>query len=159
MDQWYAFLIAVTLPRHLNRTEVAMVRLLLEVGAEKNARTFDGKTALHCATQNGYLEVVRLLVSFGADKDLPDANGETALFAASQRGQVQLVYFLLESGSDPNRCNCCGATPLIVASLAGHVQVIRLLLDAGVDVDFRARAVKFSRAVQKRPRHDSKPNR
>jgi ankyrin repeat protein len=39
----------------------AVVRLLLEKGADLNAKTRDGKTALHLAAEEGHETVVQLL--------------------------------------------------------------------------------------------------
>ena len=39
-----------------------MVELLLESGADVNARDEDGSTALMCACEHGYIEIVQMLL-------------------------------------------------------------------------------------------------
>lgn len=74
-----------------------VVRLLLEHGADANARTIPGRpteafmrdtrtrgeTPLHRAAAFGDAEAIRLLLDNGADKTIRDANGDTALSWAS----------------------------------------------------------------------------
>jgi len=62
-----------------NRNPVAAVKLLLEAGADANAKTPAGDSALHLAAWDGKLEIVRALVEGGADLNLGDGNGKTAL--------------------------------------------------------------------------------
>ena len=44
-----------------------VVRYLLEQGADREKKSIIGYTSLHCAAQNGYLEMAMLLMSYGAD--------------------------------------------------------------------------------------------
>jgi ankyrin repeat protein len=57
----------------------SVLRLLLERGADVNARANDGSIPLHRASRNGALEVVRLLLEHGADVEAVNSDGETAL--------------------------------------------------------------------------------
>jgi uncharacterized protein len=61
---------------------VAIVRLLLEYGADVNGRGHDGKTALMMAAMFNRTEIVDLLLAHGADINARDANGLTAQAAA-----------------------------------------------------------------------------
>ena len=42
--------------------DVAEVRRLVAAGADKDAKDANGATALHCAADNGHVEVIKLLV-------------------------------------------------------------------------------------------------
>ena len=96
-----------------------VVRLLMEHGAELQARTKQGFTALHFAAREGDLETARLLLAAGSDvnvRSVPDPTlkgrgptytatisaGSTPLLVSTVRGHVPLALFLLEHGADPN---------------------------------------------------------
>jgi ankyrin repeat protein len=61
------------------------VRLLLDAGADKDAKAYDGKTALMWATGRCHADCVRLLLDAGADKDAKDVYGKTALMYVGGR--------------------------------------------------------------------------
>jgi len=63
-----------------------VVRLLVELGADRDAKSNDGSTALHRAAFLGHEAVVRLLVELGADRDAKSNDGWTALHRAASRG-------------------------------------------------------------------------
>ena len=56
------------------KTEVAIV--LMEAGANLDAKNNDGSTPLHCAALFGYPEIVSALLEHGADKTLKNNAGE-----------------------------------------------------------------------------------
>ena len=58
---------------------VACARLLIARGADVNARTKDGETALTFAAGGGMVDAVRLLLSRNADATLKNVKGNTAL--------------------------------------------------------------------------------
>lgn len=62
-----------------NRNPVDAVALLLEAGANPNAVTPDGDSALHLAAFDGKLDIVRALAAGGANLELKDKAGKTAL--------------------------------------------------------------------------------
>jgi ankyrin repeat protein len=71
----------------------ACVRLLLDRGANVNARAERGKTALMLAAGHGYTELVTLLLDGGADIDATDEYGFTALTspALGNRDEVRAL--------------------------------------------------------------------
>ena len=76
------------------------VRLLLEAGADKEARAKTGSTALMIASTEGHESCVRVLLASGADKDAVKNGGATALTLASERGHDSIVQVLVEAGAD-----------------------------------------------------------
>jgi ankyrin repeat protein len=62
-----------------NRDPVDAVDLLIEAGANVNAVTSKGESALHLAATAGKLDVVRALAAGGADLNLKNGDGKTAL--------------------------------------------------------------------------------
>lgn len=65
---------------------LAAARLLLEHGAQANARQQRGFTPLHAAADSGDLDLIRLLLEHGADPGLADDDGQSPLDYARARG-------------------------------------------------------------------------
>jgi ankyrin repeat protein len=68
-----------------------LVRLLLEHGADPNARQHGGWAAIHSAAQNGSLDIVELLIKHGADPAVANDAGVTALKLAQEKGHAALA--------------------------------------------------------------------
>jgi len=75
------------------------IRLLLEYGADPNARRFDGFTPLHCTSAWGTVKVTRLLLKYGADVEAVDESGRTAFQVASEEGRDEITKFLSAYGA------------------------------------------------------------
>ena len=60
------------------------VKLLVEQGADKDKRDWEGQTPLLLASKNGLLEVAQNLVEQGATLDKSDNQGQTPLLWASR---------------------------------------------------------------------------
>src|SRR6266850_4617526 len=83
--------------------DLEKVRLLLARGANVNARSETGRTALLvAASYPGTTGVLRLLLDRGADLHAQDQGGATALALAVRSGDVEVVRYLVERGLDPN---------------------------------------------------------
>ena len=76
----------------------ALVRTLLNSGADINARDESGRTALMLAALGGHVATVTSLLDAGADVEAKDDDGKTAHGLASEKGQNEIVQVL---GIDP----------------------------------------------------------
>ena len=120
---------------------VPVAKLLLDSGAQVDARASRGVRPLHWASSGGHLAMVKLLISRGADRGAANDDGETPLHAASVEGRLECCRALLEGvplrlkqqmlrAHDGER-----STALHFAAAFGRLPVVRLLLDAGADVN------------------------
>jgi ankyrin repeat protein len=142
------------------------IRLLLEAGADPNARLIEstetrtvftnqwldeeGATAFLRASQSGDIELMRLLLEHGADPHINTKLGVTPLSAAAGIGwvegitsewsteqTVEAVKLLLELGIDPNFQADTGRVALHGAGHKGATEVVRVLVAAGARMDIR----------------------
>lgn len=72
------------------------VRILLERGADPNARQEAGWTTLHQAAQNGDVDMARLLIAAGADIHARAGNQQNAMDLAMTKGHQAMVDLLAE---------------------------------------------------------------
>ncbi|KAH8595465.1 ankyrin repeat-containing domain protein [Bisporella sp. PMI_857] len=108
----------------------ALVRQLLQKGADVNAKGPDDLPALWWAAYKGYPEVVKLLVETGkVNVDFKDGYLKTPLFWACQNGHDAVVKMLLQTGKvDINMKDRLRRTPLSWAAGLGHEGIVELLL-------------------------------
>jgi ankyrin repeat protein len=111
------------------------LRLLLDRGAELEARDADGETALFRAASWGDEEVVSILLSRGADVRTSDINRVTPLQTASSDGYLGVVRLLVKHlrGQGLDDVDMGGCTALWWACRCGHTEAARVLLLAGAD--------------------------
>jgi ankyrin repeat protein len=73
------------------RRDVEIVKMLLEAGADPNARQERGFVPLHDAAMNGNSALVELLLKHGARADAKTDDGKTARDMATERGHKELA--------------------------------------------------------------------
>jgi uncharacterized protein len=69
----------------------AVVRVLLEAGADPDARQAEGWTALHSAARNGDLPTVDLLLAAGADPTATNEDGASVRDLAAEGGDAAVM--------------------------------------------------------------------
>jgi TonB family protein len=111
----------------------AMVRLLMEAGADPNARNKDGETALFSLED----DAVRELIAHRIDLNIRNNDGETALIETVAEDIAKL---LVAAGADVNARDSKGRTALMAAAGNNYVAKIRVLTAAkNLQIDRRGR--------------------
>jgi ankyrin repeat protein len=144
-----------------DRSDIALMRLLLELGAAPLLSNFNSTTPLMAAVGLGTtepleeageeseaLEAVKMLLELGADINAVDDNGDTAMHGAAYGAYPTVVKLLAERGADPQiwkEKNKFGRTPLFIAEgYQGRLPrpdkptieaVTRLMLAAGLSIE------------------------
>jgi len=107
--------------------DAAVMRILLEKGADPKLTTKDGTTALMFAAGVGYrdkftrgteaeaLESLKVALDTGLSLDQATTRGETALHGAANRGADSIVQFLVDHGAKLDTKTKQGFTPLDIA--------------------------------------------
>lgn len=125
-----------TPPLHwrVDADDIDGARRLLQAGADANALTERGISALSLAVANGNAAMVELLLRHGAKAGQSEPTGETLLMMAAQVGEPAVVKLLLDHGAEVNaRDPQFGQTALMFAARAGHAPIALLLLARGAD--------------------------
>lgn len=110
-----------------------VVKLLLDKGADVNAKTAKGYTALMAAAKEGKPDVVKLLLERGADPAAQTTKGYTALMAAGKGGNPETEKLLLDRGLDIHAKTRKGDTALRKAVKKGNREAAEFLLERGAD--------------------------
>jgi|EP01047_Picozoa_sp_COSAG01_P024172 ankyrin repeat protein len=105
-----------------------VTRLLLEAGANPNAKTKSGgETPLHQAAEGGFPDIVVELLKAGADWRLQTKIGWTALHCAMYSAHMDVARVLIRAGADPYKANDRGIAPKDVATRADERDVDSIL--------------------------------
>ena len=116
-----------------------VAQVLLETGANPNARSKVGYTPLHFAAGMGCEAIVRILLASRAQPDVQTEDGITPLCLAATGGYKRVVQTLLELGAQLNAPTEVGDTPLHLVAKMGHEEAVQMLLELGAQLDARNR--------------------
>lgn len=125
-------------PLHIvvTRSLTEAIAPLIRAGADPDARTADGTTALMMAAAQESLSSMSELLAGGASPDIRDSFGRSALMLAAGAGKARAVEALINAGADVRSIDGTGATVLWhAAGVPGNAEVIRRLLAAGAELD------------------------
>ena len=113
----------------------AVVKALLDAGANANASQPGGETVLMTAARAGSVDSVKALLARGANPNARERRDQTALMWAAAEGHAAVVQALIDGGADVRASLKSGFTPLFFAVREGHIEVTRTLLKAGANVN------------------------
>ncbi|RAQ52622.1 ankyrin repeat and socs box protein [Aspergillus flavus] len=120
---------------------IVVAELLLQYGANPNARNSPGRSALQEACMRSDLKMVRLLLQYGADVNARSYNhGWAPIHEAANDKPIEILQLLLEyepvldvpAVFEPH---APGAAPLHLAVRSHSLDALRLLLSSGADPD------------------------
>jgi uncharacterized protein len=117
--QWFQEDGATAFIRAAQSSDTALMKLLLQYGADPKARTSMGDTALTASGGIGWVDGVT--------------------YERSAKENLEAVQMLLDLGLDPNTANNEGRTALMGAALKGRPEVVQLLVDRGAKLDLHDR--------------------
>ena len=116
-----------------------VVEVLIDAGADIDAKINGGRTPLHVACLYGELAIVKVLVKAGADVCATDDKGTTCLMSALGSGHTETVRYLVGLPDvDVNAANNRSWTSLRIAVTKNdkcHPEVVQMLNDAGADIE------------------------
>ena len=107
---------------------------LIRQGHDVNMRDYKGKTALHRASQAGFLKITQLLIENGANLEARSHEGETPLFDAAFYGRTEQIKLLVTSGADIEAKNHHEETPVFAAVRGGQADSLRTLHALGASI-------------------------
>ena len=85
--------------RALSRRNVEVVRILVDAGADVNARDSERNPILYRAILEGHVEIVRILVDAEANVNARDAEDKTLLQTAVLGRNAAIVKILVDAGA------------------------------------------------------------
>ena len=109
--------------------KLALIRLLLERGAQANSPDTSGVSPLLHLTKtrskSDPIPVMELLAAFGADLNAREESGGTLLMYFARHGRAEAVRWLLAHGADRTARNQSGMTAVQIGRR--HPEVLKLL--------------------------------
>lgn len=134
----------MTTPLHeaTKHKRIDAMRLLLEHGAEVDAKNKKKYTPLIEAVKRNYIDGAELLLSYGADVDYEidrpwSITEESSIYIASACGNIDMMELLIRYDADICRKHKTLVTQLQQALTDKNGRAVKLLLGLGVPYDFR----------------------
>ena len=130
----YNFFYKNLFPQHVGAMvgNLLLFKRISEIDSDLNPGNDEnmGITPLHCAVQNGHIEVCKYIIDNIRDKNPMTAWGWTPFHQAAFSGDSEICEFIIEKIHDKNpNDGSDGWTPLHVAASEGQSQVIKCILE------------------------------
>lgn len=117
---------------------IELAKILIDRGADINARDADGGTALIEACKKGNIELAKILIDNGANVNARDMYGNTALiYTCKGEDEIELAKILIEAGATVNAVNRSMDTALKEACEKENKELAKILIKEGADVNLK----------------------
>ena len=123
--------------------DLNILKALIDAGANVNAQTKNGGSALIYAANNPHfdmIDVIEILIDAGADVNMKNKEGVTVLMrtVAGNKANPKMIKVLIDAGADVNaRDNGSHTVLMYAAQFNTNPDVIAALIDAGADINAR----------------------
>lgn len=105
-------------------------------------------SALHVATQIGFVEAIGLLLDHGANINLlSPANGRTALYVAAMSKNIAAAKYLMSRGAKMEVQDKAGYAPLTAAVIVADPEMVQVLIEGGAVINTRSSASNLTPLV------------
>ncbi|KAJ3401120.1 hypothetical protein HDU80_006318 [Chytriomyces hyalinus] len=115
------------------REDAAILKLLLDAGANVDAKGEFGRTPLLAAAAQRGVGIVSLLLDYNADIKAVDANKSTALDLAAGSNTGEVCELLIKRGAPMETKNKIGYTPLFTAVSLLNMETTKVLVEHNAD--------------------------
>ena len=131
------------LHKAVDKGHVDVVQVLIDAGAEVDAKNKWRDSPLHLASKRGNMAIVKMLVEAGAEVSATDNKGATCLTMAVQHWHTETVRYLVglkdvdvNSAVDGDFTALHWAITETYGTVGeGRAEMVQVLIDAGADVD------------------------
>jgi ankyrin repeat protein len=107
-----------------------VVRLMLDAGADVDARDGSGNTPLIASAADDRIKIVQLLIDRGADVNARNRDGDTPLTNAACWGAERVTKLLLARGANPRLTDGQDTSAAMLAETHGHGSIVSVLQKA-----------------------------
>ncbi len=115
--------------------ETELVKMLLEKGANVNARDDRGTVPIQLAAMTGKEKVFDFLLAHNADPLVCNESNVSSLHTSSLTANKHIAKKLISLGCNVNEKDLGGFTPLHNAVIAGSEELVEMLIASGADVN------------------------
>jgi len=115
------------LAQAVKKDHIAIVRLLIDKGADVSIRTRAANTLLMLAVLSKNPDIVELLLIRASDVNAQDNVGDTALMLAASSAQNDVVEMLIEAGADLQLRNKEDLNAFQIANNSGHEETAKII--------------------------------